>query len=747
MKDETIRRGLREKLRRSQNAYTLPPTFVLYPFAFILLITLLLYAPTIAHPAMYDTLLHTQLAEDLTLRSVWLPNERFGFYRPLVFLPFVLMEQTGGYQPWLLHLLNIGQHLINVALVYSLVKRLWPSRWQLNSLITASLFATFPFAYQALAIYGNNAYLTVTGVILWGLHVTVSDSRWPVSGVRRGMTNNGVTDDRGRGLGFLSEMGWKLPIIFLIGVMIHETAVLLFPLALFVSFAVFLGRHPSAQQVRLKPDLKSGTQPSRSSLFSLPPSAFIRSFLLHHTPFILLTFAYLAIYFFLPRGAGPSLDYGGNATWPKLLLFMQTAAYPLVFFLNQLINGTTAIILGFAITILAAALKLYSSFQNQHRKLPSLSLFSFLFSLFSSPVFFALVWILLSLSLIGITLPTYYIEDGARLLYPSGVGAALLWGAILQITVRRMMDDSRFFSPSSVIQYTVILVLLITTLSSSIWFTRRMVGLYDMLAGSVWGLANDEGSGEIVIVNFPQWVSWPEQAFPVGTEFAPLLGDHLFVSELTRANFGWEPTVVNLHVPELLANTPYAYGLYGVNAVAELPITTELTRPQVILQQSFLEDGPQTNQADIALIHPGSTITKVTFGAAQELTYFGQVTCYDPGENILNASLSFHVPNSLSPTWTLFVQALDQSGRVVGQLDGPLVGIPHNRVVIMPVEQGKVSFIDTRRIEIEPNVVPKQLIFGAYDFVTGERLLALEEGERRLKGDAAAYDIEACSDD
>ena len=110
---ESKRAGEQES-KRTDASLPLFLSFSLPPF----LIALWLYAPTLRLPLLYDTLLHTQLAAGLDWVSVWLPNEQFGFYRPLVFAPLLLIEQFfGGYPAWLLHALNVGQHVLNSALL------------------------------------------------------------------------------------------------------------------------------------------------------------------------------------------------------------------------------------------------------------------------------------------------------------------------------------------------------------------------------------------------------------------------------------------------------------------------------------------------------------------------------------------------------------------------------------------------------------------------------------------------------
>ena len=140
------------------------------------LVAFILYWPVLKLPLIYDTLLHIRITGELNWGSVWLPADSFGFYRPLTFVPLLLIKDLfDGYPAWLLQGLNWLQHGLNVALLSWLALRLWPERpWR--SWLAGLFFAVFPFSYQALAVYGHNVHLTTTGLLLLGLHTYLSAS-------------------------------------------------------------------------------------------------------------------------------------------------------------------------------------------------------------------------------------------------------------------------------------------------------------------------------------------------------------------------------------------------------------------------------------------------------------------------------------------------------------------------------------------------------------------------------------------
>jgi hypothetical protein len=281
---------------------------------------IILYWPTLHLPLIYDTLLHIRIATELDLLTVWLPTEAFGFYRPLTFLPMLVIRGWFGYYPaTLLHGLNVGQHALNAVLLLALSWRLW--RKLDRSLAAGLLLALFPFAYQAVAVYGHNVHLTTAGLILLGLHCYLS-------GLRQ------------------RKLAWHLltGLFFFLALLSHETAVLFGPLAALV--------HWNAQ-----------TPPK--SLRQLSKGTLLPWFI-----FLVLGGLYAIVYQFLPISpAVPGAGAGGSPGL-KLLYLLQSAAHPFAWLSHLLpgLNAATVVLGGFAVTILLTAW----SARRQANRLPLL---------------------------------------------------------------------------------------------------------------------------------------------------------------------------------------------------------------------------------------------------------------------------------------------------------------------------------------------------------------------------------------
>ncbi|MFT5194594.1 MAG: hypothetical protein ACI85U_001603 [Candidatus Promineifilaceae bacterium] len=644
------------------NCRTSRPSFYT-AFLFILppLLAVMVYAPTISHPLMYDTLLHTQLADGQTLFSVFLPDERFGFYRPLVFFPIVLFQNLLGHYPvWLFHWLNIVTHALNALLLTRLVWRITGQRWQ--SISTGLLLASFPFAYQALAIYGNNPYLTVTFFILLGLNIAIGDQARPI---------NQWKDQ------------WKLIVIFILGVLVHETAVLLIPLVLYLSWT----RSTSALR------------------------DFIWNEIQRHGALYFTSALYLIIYLFLPRGGGPTLNFGGNALLPKILLFLQTAAWPFVLGLYQLFDGRAAILSAFALLVGWCIYYFWKDFES--RQTASFKI--------------GMIWFALASLLIGITLPTYYIEDGARLLYPGAAGLAILWSALL--------------APKKQIGLIQTIALLSMIIAGS-WFNRRMIGLYEMGSWPIHTigetLINDRADDDLILVNLPQWVAWPQQVFPAGTEYAPVMGSHLFAAELVWANFGLSPQITILDVPEALTAAPYTYGVYRVGAVGDYQLVKDQSI-QVITTE-YMAESPTGRWR--GSIWADSAEVSVLW-SAESIDFLEQIACVQNDGSIIFESW-LRPKQKLTESTSLFVQALSADGQLVTQNDGPPLGISPQR--LMWAEGVHIldrRVLNSNSVEQEPLSSAVIILSGVYDFMVGEREQAFNANGEMLADNGQRIAIEA----
>ena len=120
--------------------------------AFILLVwgVVYLYVPAVDFGFIWDDPVWYGHAWGKNWWQTLLPTTDFQFYRPVSMLyVWLFLREDGTFAIELLHWMQIGWHLLNVALAYAIGRRLGLGQWAAWAL--AALLALFPFAYQAVA--------------------------------------------------------------------------------------------------------------------------------------------------------------------------------------------------------------------------------------------------------------------------------------------------------------------------------------------------------------------------------------------------------------------------------------------------------------------------------------------------------------------------------------------------------------------------------------------------------------------
>ncbi len=573
----------------------------------------MLYWPTLRLPLLFDDLLHIRLVKDLDLTSVWLPSERFGFYRPFVFLPLILIKSLFGYYPsLLLHTLSLAQHILNAVLVAALARRMW-HRWA-RGLAAGLLLAAYPFAYQAIAFYGNNIYPTSTGLILFGLHTYLF-------AIQTHQTASPTW-----------RIGWWAitAAIFLIGLLSHETVVLYGPLAVLVHL----------QLVDFQ-DLRSGA--GGGSLATRLAARLLPALI-----FTALGILYVIVYQFLPTGGGPNPVTGGNAPWPKALYLLQSGVYPVAWFAHLLPNLAANLILLTGL-VLTLVLTLWAARRPGNRV----------------ALLLGWGWWVLASLLLALNLPTYYIEHGPRLTYLGGVGVALLWAVLL--------DSLLAYPRAGPILYSTALAFIVV---SSGLFVRDRLAAFAAIARPLQIIEEvmiDQSAGQgILLVNLPAWMSPARNTYAVGVEYVTLMGDHLFAEELIEENLRANHPVLAVRESDLLSDPGYPYGVHDqarknsfegdwAPEGSHVFVTTYgLSGPETRYRGQLLP--PNGDQAVLATVGPYSLLDAQAQGCPASVRL--QTTWRWSGKEATS-----------SPTTSMFAQLLDTSGQLVSQADGPPLGL------------------------------------------------------------------------
>jgi hypothetical protein len=337
--------------------------------------------------------------------------------------------------------------------------------------------------------------------------------------------------------------------------------------------------------------------------------------------------------------------------------------------------------------------------------------------------------------LIGLTLPTFYLLRGPRLLYLGGVGAALLWALLL---------DGVWSGRGQAVVWvrlvggTAVLAFILITSGQ---FVQTKLDEYVQLTQPVPVMqqAHILNGAEILLINLPQWLDVPPNTYAVGVEFVTMLGDYLFVGELTSANLPGEHEVWAVNLPDLQSSQGYAYGIQDQH---KWP-TAFNDRPRHIFITNFLPDGPETRHAGYVLprealppIAPPNPIAQ--FGA-YNLTEAAAEAC----DGTVTVSLRW-LPDgtSIPDTTSIFVQVLDANGRLLTQADGPPLGIRPGLLAASPAD----LLLDLRMMKLAEGetAVPHTVLVGVYDFASGERSPAYDANGQPLPDDAWRFPIMNC---
>jgi hypothetical protein len=131
-------------------------------------VALALYSPAFRFGFNFDDMVHFFWLDRRTLWTVWLSAKGLTYYRPLPFFIWKVVARTlGRHDPSILHGINIILHGLNAVLVSQLAWRLNEGRARYSFALSAGvLFATFPFAYQAIANVSSLCHPLATAIIL-----------------------------------------------------------------------------------------------------------------------------------------------------------------------------------------------------------------------------------------------------------------------------------------------------------------------------------------------------------------------------------------------------------------------------------------------------------------------------------------------------------------------------------------------------------------------------------------------------
>jgi hypothetical protein len=148
--------------------YDSPGSKIFLTLFVAVLLTFAIYGEAIDLPFFFDDMIHLRWLDSHSLSSLWTTAETLIYYRPLTFSVWKISHMIWRhYDSFVLHLVNLALHALNAALVSYFAYRLFEGKKRfLYALATASLFATYPFSYQAVPSVGSLSKPLVTFLAL-----------------------------------------------------------------------------------------------------------------------------------------------------------------------------------------------------------------------------------------------------------------------------------------------------------------------------------------------------------------------------------------------------------------------------------------------------------------------------------------------------------------------------------------------------------------------------------------------------
>lgn len=430
------------------------------------------------------------------------------------------------------------------------------------------------------------------------------------------------------------------------------------------------------------------------------------------SPYLFFLFAaaiYTLLYQFLPLAPSP---HTANDTPVLTLLYLgQALVYPLAWLGARLLPDAAPFIITLSLLVCIIWTGLVARRQPENR--PALLL--------------GWGWWGITAVLLLVTLPTYYILHGPRLLYLGSVGVCLLWAVLL---------DALFTwgRVGKLLWATALIVMLLIGATFARGQVTALANLGTPVAVMQTEMATRPLPEGVLLVNLPAWIASSRPTFPVGAEHVALMGEHIFAEELVWENLNQVRPVRAVAAPELQQEVAYPYGLHVQSPDLGNPAEWTPAGANVFISR-FTETGVTSEfsgrffPADTA-VPPLATWGKMRLIAGTAVACQGEI----------RAELTWRPAPQTDATTSVFVQALADDGRLLGQADGPPLQLRPDWLTLPP----GWLIADYRHIQTDDTAVPTTLLIGLYDYVTGTRVPGADAANQPLADNALRLPIQPC---
>ena len=588
----------------------------------ILLGVFALYAPSLRLTTLFDDAYIITVIGNRSLLSVFnLTPYGALVYRPMSYVPWLLVRDWfGWFRPDMLHYLNVGTHILNMALLAGLasrMRRVWRLKGVTFPALAALLFGLFPFSFQAVLWPSALPHPLMTVYGLAGTHAYLVSRASTMPSRRR-----------------LAWLFISAALLFA-ACLCHEQG-FIFGIMVALLECVF------AWHERRRP---------RWAAFILAA--------------LMFAYALFIKLFGQTMWTDPSATMlaVGLADWVTSLAYHAQGMLAWFFILFRNVIGLpqekTAILLGLLVVNTFGVMGLLYKLRR-----PTLGLFS-------------LAWWCVAIAPSVLLLSQYYVLSGPRLMYAASIGVALLYAglmaALLSATRSRVLKG---------IMLAFVLLLSAWCVPYVMERTNVTARLTDSMKSIDQDMRASPAASKVLLIDMPGWVSMNNPAFLMGSEGMLFFQDSMVPPSTMVASVGntWRDTVHVRNVPSPAYGEGHIYGVAGQMTEGESLKAQVLTANYVY---RFYFDAPGLRAERLAILKPATPVAdplaRLAKGQASVVLESAQaVACQ--GQVVLD--LTWSGVTAIQEPVAVFVHGLDAGGQQVAVADRDPVGglVPLNEI-------------------------------------------------------------------
>jgi hypothetical protein len=326
-----------------------------------------------------------------------------------------------------------------------------------------------------------------------------------------------------------------------------------------------------------------------------------------------------------------------------------------------------------------------------------------------------------------------YVINSPRLLYPPGPAIAWLWAAAVShfaLAGRRVGAVTNW---SGWLRNAITALFLLSLLVQNVTFVRRIMRHYHLAERPVQQLTaiarQSPSDQEILVVNFPSWITPGTSSFALGNHGAQILPFYIGIGELIYAHNGVDQPARAVQFTNIRQAQPYYHGLLGEEVDYD-GLRRYLPASAGVYLTRWEAD-------EINLVWAGR-VGETAFGTPVAL--FGEllaleVAGVDDSSTTLEIHLNWQIRQRIEQDVTVFIHLYGPDGQMVSQADGyPLLGL----APFWLWEAGQI--LQEQRTLTWPAETPAgtyRIGVGIYDAASGERLSAGQSSGKAWAEDVA----------